>query len=523
MRAAPQMQQTLEPATGQVLASLPVTAPDEVAAAVAGAAAVQPLWAQLRLADRARYMRRAAQAVIDEHDELVTLIAREQGRPVAEAAHMELLPAVETLLWLAEEGPGVLGPHGVGLSRTFFLRKRAQVTAVPLGVVAVISPAAEPLAQPLGDVAIALLAGNAVVLKPSPFACLCGERIGRLFVRAGLPEGLLRIVHGGSATGRALAGDPAVRQVRLTGSAEVGREVGEACARALKPSSLALAGKDPMLVLPDAPLERTIAGATWAAFANGGQAGGSVERAYVAGGIADRFLAGVVQRARALTMGDPLDPGTEIGPLTSPERAARVAELVDDAVGRGATQLCGGRREGGWYAPAVLSGVPRDAPLMHEEVPGPVLAVVPVGSIDEAVDLANEGVFGLGASVWTDDRAQGERIAGALHAGMIWINDHQVSAMAPQLPWGGVKDSGLGRMRGEAALRECVTDRVLTWDPPSGRELWWHPYGASMTRAAEGLAWMRSVRDRDRSRAWRSRPIEVARLAGRAFVRPRGD
>jgi delta 1-pyrroline-5-carboxylate dehydrogenase len=171
----------------------------------------------------------------------------------------------------------------------------------------------------------------------------------------------------------------------------------------------------------------------------------------------------------------------------------------------------------------VLTGVPDDAPLLREEVPGPVLAVVPVGGIDEAVERANAGVFGLGASVWTEDRAQGARIARALHAGMVWINDHQVSAMAPQLPWGGVKDSGLGRMRGEAALRACVTDRVLTWDPPWGRELWWHPYDASMVRAAEGLSWLRSVRDRDRSRAWRSRPVEVARLAGRALVRPRGE
>jgi hypothetical protein len=169
----------------------------------------------------------------------------------------------------------------------------------------------------------------------------------------------------------------------------------------------------------------------------------------------------------------------------------------------------------------VLSGVPHDAPLLHEEVPGPVLAVVAVSGVDEAVALADEGGFGLGASVWTQDRAQGARIARALHAGMVWLNDHQVSAMAPQLPWGGVKESGLGRMRGEAALRECVVDRVLTWDPPWGRELWWHPYGPSMARAAEGLVWLRSVRDRDRSRAWRSRPIDVARLARRA-VRRRG-
>ena len=512
------VQESVEPATGRPLGSVPVTAPEDVAAVVAGAAAVQPLWAQLRPADRARYMRRAAQAVIDEQSELVALIAREQGRPVAEAMHLELLPAIETLQWLAEEGPGILGDDRVGLSRILFPRKRARVVHAPIGVVAVISPAADPFAGPLGDLAIALMAGNAVVLKPSPLACLCGERVLRVFARAGLPEGLVRIVHGGSATGRALVDSP-VDQVRLAGSVQVGREVGEACARALKPSTLALAGNDAMIVLDDAPLDRAIVGATWGAFANAGQAAGSIERAYVAREVYERFLTGVVARGRALRVGDPLDPSTEVGPLTSEDRAARVRALLDDAVARGATLHCGGGQTGAFVAPAVLTGVPSDAPLLREEVPGPVLVVAPVESVAEAIGRANAGEFGLGASVWTADRARGARVARALHAGMVWLNDHQVSAMTPQLPWGGVKESGLGRMRGEAALRECVTDKVLTWDPPRGRQPWWHPYDAALVRAGEGLAWLRSARDRDRSRAWRARPIAMARLALRGLLR----
>ena len=512
----PAVQESIEPATGAVLATVPVTAPEDVAAAVAGAAAVQPLWAQLRPADRARYLRRAAQALVDELPQVVRLVVREQGRPVAEAEHMELLPAIETLLWLAEHGPKILEDDRVGLSRTFFPRKRARVTHAPLGVVAVISPAAEPLAQPLGDVAIALMAGNAVVLKPSPFACLCGERIGRVFARAGLPEGLLRIIHGGSATGRALV-ESAVDQVRLTGSADVGREVGEVCARALKPATLALAGNDPMLVLDDAPVERAVAGAVWGAFANAGQASGSIERAYVVREVHDRFLAGVVEGARRLRTGDPLDARTEIGPLTSPERATRVRELLDDAVARGATLHCGGTGDGATVAPAVVGDVPADAPLLREEVPGPVLVVQAVDGVDEAIAAANAGAFGLGASVWTADRAKGARIARALHAGMVWLNDHQVSAMAPQLPWGGVKESGLGSVRGEAALRECVTDKVVTWDPPRGRPVWWHPYDETLVRAGEGLAWLRSARDRDRSRAWRTRALSMSRIALRSL------
>ncbi|HEV3001679.1 MAG TPA: aldehyde dehydrogenase family protein [Solirubrobacteraceae bacterium] len=513
------LQHSIEPATGRQLGSVPVTAPGDVARAVEESAAVQPLWAQLRVTDRARYLRRAAQALIDERDELVRLVAREQGRPLAEAELMELLPAIETLIWLADHGPRTLGEDRVGLSRTFFLRKRVRVTHEPLGVIAVITPASEPLAVPLGDVAFALLAGNGVILKPAPLACLCGERVARAFARAGLPEGLLQVVHGGSATARALVKAP-VAHVRLTGSAEVGRSVGELCARTLRPATLALSGKDAMLVLADAPMERAIAGAAWAAFANAGQAGGSVERALVVRERYDRFLAGVVARASRLRVGDPLAPSTEVGPLTSVERAERVRELVDDAVARGATLHCGGAREGPWFAPAVLTGVPGDAALAREEVPGPVLAVDPVDSIDDAIALANAGEFGLGASVWTADRAAGARIARALHAGMVWMNDHQVAAMAPQLPWGGVKDSGLGRTRGEAALLECVSDKVVTWDTPHGRPLWWHPYDGTLVRAVEALTLLRSIRDKDRSRAWRAGTVPLARLALRALRRP---
>jgi acyl-CoA reductase-like NAD-dependent aldehyde dehydrogenase len=510
--------ESIEPATGRPLGSVAVTPPEDVAAAVAGAAAVQPLWAQLRLADRARYMNRASQALIDEFPELVELVCREQGRPRAEAELMEVLPAIETLRWLAEHGPRILGDARVGLSRTFFLRKRARLTHTPVGVIGVISSGAEPFAHPMGDVAIALFGGNGVVLKPAPTAPLCGEWIARAFTRAGLPEGLLRIVHGGSATGGALV-ESAVDQIRVTASGPVGREVGEAAARALKPATLSLAGKDPAIVLADAPFERAVRGVTWGAFANAGQAGGSIERAYVQRELHDRFVAAVVERARALTVGDPLADATEVGPLTTPERVERVRSLVDDAVERGAVLHCGGPRPGQWYAPAVLTGVPPDAPLLREEVPGPVLAIAPVDDVAEAVVAANEGEFGLGASIWTEDRAHGWRIARALHAGMVWLNDHQVAPMAPELPWGGVKDSGLGRTRGEAALKECVVDKVVTWDPPSGRPIWWHPYDRSLVRTGEALAWLRSVRDRDRARAWRTSVPSLVRVAARALLR----
>lgn len=507
------------PVTGAVLGRVPITPPGGIEATVRGARAVQRLWAQLRPRDRARYMARAAQAVIAELDELADLLCLEQGRPRTEVMLGELLPAIDTLQWLAEAGPRVLAGERAGVSQLLYPGKRARWSYEPLGVVAVLGPAAEPFATPLGDVAVALMAGNGVVLKPSPLSTMAGERILRVFIRAGLPEGLLRVAHGHADTGRALV-RATVDQVRFTGSLEAGRDVGEACARALKRNVLDTGGRDPMLVLADAPLDRTIRGALWAAFANAGQSGGSVERAIVLRDLAEPFLAGVVAGARGLRVGDPREPGVEVGPLLSRERCSRVDELLEDAVRAGATLHCGGPvtmpgLPGAFVAPAVLSGVTAAMRVAREEVPGPILAVEVADSEDDAIAAANEGHTGLGASVWTADRYKGERVARELHAGMVWMNDHMVQRSLPEVPWGGAGGAGIGRARGAIALRTCAEPKAITWDRPAGRAFWWPPYDATLDKAARSLALLRSQRDPDRERALREGAIPLARLAGR--------
>jgi acyl-CoA reductase-like NAD-dependent aldehyde dehydrogenase len=514
VEAGRQRLESFSPATGERLGAVAMSAPDDVTAAVERAASVQPLWATLRLGDRARYMARAAQAVIDEFDELVDLLGAEQGRPRAEAGVMELLAAVETLQWLAEHGPRILGGERIPFSRTQHPVKRGRWTYEPLGVVAVLGPATEPFATPLGDVAVALMAGNGVVLKPSPHVPLCGERVARVFARAGLPEGLLRVVHGHTDAGAALVRAP-VAQVRFSGSARAGREVGEACAHGLKRSVLALDGKDAMLVLTDADVARAARGAAWAAFANAGQCGGSVKRALCAPEAFERFLEGVVAGARALRVGDPRDPATSVGPLVSRERAERVRELVDEAVAAGATLRCGGAVDDARFAPAVLTAVPTHARLAREEVPGPVLVVEAVSSEEAAIARANEVDPGLGASVWTADRYKGSRIARELRVGMVWMNDHLIARSAPQVPWGGVGGAGIGRARGAIALRTCAEPKVVTWDPPIGRPAWWFPYDGQLVRAVRAVAGLRSARDADRERALREDTLPLLRVTGR--------
>jgi succinate-semialdehyde dehydrogenase/glutarate-semialdehyde dehydrogenase len=508
------------PATGAELGTVAVTTPDRVEEVVAAAAKVQPLWALLRVSDRARYMRRMAQAVIDDFDELGGLLVAEQGRPRAEIAALELLAAIDALAWIADEGASVLGSRSVGVSRSLSLAKRARIAYEPYGVVGVIGAGSAPFAQPLGQIAGALLAGNGVVFKPAARACLAGERILRVLTRAGLPEGLVRIVHGGPETGIAVA-ESSAEKILFTGSPVVGRAVARACVSHEVEVTVELGGKDAMLVLADAHLPRAVAAALWAGCAGAGQARGSLERIYVVRERYEPFLAGLVRAAARMRVGDPADERTQVGPLASEARLRRVRDLVDEAVGAGARLHCGGPVESGgaYYAPAVLTGVPAEVRLAREPVDGPVVAVYPVDSEDEAIARANDGDYSLGASVWTADRYRGARIARELQAGMVWLNDHLPGPTVSRGPWGAAAGGGIGRTLGEAGLRACAQEKLITWDPPRARGIWWSPYDATTVRAANAIARLRSQREADRERAWRAGLVPIARLIARAFGR----
>jgi acyl-CoA reductase-like NAD-dependent aldehyde dehydrogenase len=513
--------QSFNPATGALLGAVSVTAPDDVAAVVAGVAQVQPFWAQLTLRDRARYLERAAQVLIDESDEILDLIVAEQGKPRNEAFTMEVLPTIDALHWIAGEGRRILADEPVPMPQLFLKTKQTALTYEPLGVIGVISPWNYPWSIPFGEVALALMAGNGVVLKPASLTPLLGERIARVFERAGVPEGLIRVVHGPGTGSAVVASD--VAKVFFTGSVETGRGVGEECARRLKGSVLELGGKDPMIVLGDAKFEHAVAGALWGGFANAGQTCSGIERVYVMREVADRFTGAVVEGARALRVGDPIGWDTEIGPMVSREQFDIVRELVDDAVAAGATLHCGGPLEappapgltGDFYAPAVLTGVTHDMRIMREEIFGPVLPIITVDSEDEALALANDSAFGLGASVWTSDRSKGERIAGELQSGMVWINDHMFSHGACQCAWGGVKESGLGRTHSKFGLYECVNIKLRVWEPSTIRNPWWHPYDETLGKALRQTARVLYGRPSIRAAALRDGAVPLLRLGGR--------
>ena len=511
--AAAQLE-SFSPLDGARLGAVPTVGPEEVQSVVDDVAGVQPFWAELPLGDRARYMRRAAQAVIDDLEDLARLLSREQGKPINESYMMELLPTIDSLRWLAQSGPDILEDERIPLP-VFVKQKRARFTFETLGVVGVIAPWNYPWSIPFTEVAIALMAGNGAVLKPASLTPLIGERIQRAFERAGVPEGLVRTVHGGGAVGQALVESSAAK-IFFTGSIEVGRRVGEECARRMKGSVLELGGKDPMVVCADANLPNAVAGCVWGGFANAGQTCSGIERIYVVEEVAERFIAGVVDGAKRLRVGDPLDPQTEIGPMVSSEQLALVDELVADAVAGGATLHCGGPDEP-YFRPAVLTAVNDDMRIMREEIFGPVVPIVTVGSEDEAIALANDSEFGLGASVWTLNRAKGERIGDRLQAGMVWINDHMFSHGVCSCSWGGVKQSGLGRSHSKFGLWECVNVKLLTWEPSRTRDFWWHPYDESLNKAMDASARLLYGRDSDKPSALRRGLLPLLRVVGRTL------
>jgi acyl-CoA reductase-like NAD-dependent aldehyde dehydrogenase len=510
---------SFNPATGARIGSVPTTPAGEVQAVVDAVAQVQPFWAQLTLLGRARYLERAAQVLIDEADDVRDLIVREQGKPRTEAFSMEILPTIDALRWIARAGQQILADEKIAMPQMFLKTKSSAFTYEPLGVIAVVAPWNYPWSIPFGEVAIALMAGNGVLLKPASLTPLLGERIRAIFERAGVPEGLVRVVHG-PGTGAALVSS-SVSKVFFTGSVEVGRGVGEQCARQLKGSVLELGGKDPMIVLPDADLEHAVAGALWGGFANAGQTCSGIERVYVMREVSDRFISEVVAGAQRLRIGDPLSWDTEIGPMVSAEQFEQVRSLVDDAVAAGASLRCGGPvtvegfEQASFYAPTVLTGVTHEMRIMREEIFGPVLPIMIVDSEDEAVALANDCDFGLGASVWTSDRSKGERFAREIEAGMVWINDHMFSHGACQCSWGGVKESGLGRTHSKFGLYECVNIKLRVWEPSTIRDAWWHPYDETLGRALRQTATVLYGRPSIRAGALKQGTVPLLKLGAR--------
>jgi succinate-semialdehyde dehydrogenase/glutarate-semialdehyde dehydrogenase len=481
-----------DPATGAAVGRAPLTSAPQVKEAVEQARAAQPAWASLSFRERGRIILKARQIVLDEIDEIATLISLETGKPVAEAISMEIVATLDLMQYFARQTAKLLRPQKIDIGQYGLMGRSSRIIYKPLGVVGIISPWNFPWSTPLDEVVMALMAGNAVVVKPSELTPLTALKIAAVFRRAGLPEHLLSVVTGDGSTGSALI-DAGVDRIMFTGSVDTGKRVAEAAAKHLTPVVLELGGKDPMIVLADADLENAVRGAVWGAFANSGQACASVERCYVHESIAAEFIERVVAETRALKQNVGTSDDTDIGAMSSERQLSIVDDQVQDAIRRGAQVLTGGRRpanlDGSFYQPTVITDVDHHMDVMREETFGPVLPIMTFSTDEEAVTLANDSIYGLTASIWTKDIARGKRLAERIEAGTVMVNEVVYTHAVAQTPWGGVKQSGFGRTHGRMGLLEMVSPRHIhvnrmTFLP----DLWWFPYSPFAGKLFHGFA-----------------------------------
>ncbi len=471
-----------DPRSGERRAEVPCTPPGAVAGLVERARAAQDAWFELGLDGRRRAVAELHQAFLARADEVVALLAEECGRPAGEAWTSEVVANHDLFRWWLGHVDDLLTPTPVDLDPLSYPRKRGAVRLLPRGVVGLITPWNLPVAIPLRTLVPALLAGNAVVFKPSEHSPRTGALLGELCAAA-LPEGVVTVVQGGAEQGRALV-EARPDALVFTGSARTGRAISEAAGRLGLPVSLELGGKDAAIVLADAELDRAAAGVVWGAFAFAGQNCAAVERCYVDAGVFDAFVERVVERTRRLR------PLADVGPLVTPEQLAIVERHVREAVAAGARALTGGRAEGPglYHPPTVLVDVTEDMAVMREETFGPVLPIVPFERPEDAIAAVEASPWGLTASVWTRDLELGETLASNLSVGVATVNNHGFTGALPSAAWGGTKGSGHGVTNSRFALYELTRPQTVVVDAARGpRELWWYPYNDALARVASGM------------------------------------
>jgi acyl-CoA reductase-like NAD-dependent aldehyde dehydrogenase len=483
------------PATLQKVGEVVVNSPAEVRAAVVRARTAFKIWSQLDFEQRADVLRSARDHFLARKEELIELLCAENGKPRLEAV-VELTYVCDVITFYAKRAKRFLAPQRI--EPHLLKNKKVTVHYQPRGVIGMVTPWNFPLILTIGEAIPALMAGNAVIIKPSEWTPLIAMRgaevLHEAFKAVGLLSEILQIVNGYGETGGALVDE--ADMIAFTGSVRTGRAVAERAAQRLIPVSLELGGKDPMLVLRDADLERAANAAVWGAFTNSGQVCISVERVYVEEPIAEEFTRRVVEKTKQLRQG--IDEGSQrvdVGAMTFPKQVETVEEHLADAKARGAQILTGGQRNphlpGRFFEPTVITEVDHSMKIMTEETFGPVLPIMRVKNADEALQLANDSRYGLNASVWTRDRRQGERLAAQVEAGITTVNDVLVGFGVTDAPSGGLKESGLGKRHGAPGIRRFCHEQVIISDRFSflslKREPTWFPYTAQTERVLTRL------------------------------------
>lgn len=467
------------PLDGRIVERIPTTPVEALPAALAEARRAQVRWAAEPLAERARRLRTLRGRLAASGESLVETLRIEVGRHPAESWFSEIVPNIDLVSWwTGRAGQRHLRPHRLRLNPVSYPFKRARVDLLPRGVLGLITPWNYPVSIPLRGLLPALLAGNAVLWKPSEYSAMVSRDLAKLFEGL-LPEGLLQVVQGDGRVGAALL--DIVDGVGFTGSLATGRRIAVHCAERLIPASLELGGKDLAVVLPDADLKRAAAGIAWAALSNAGQNCAAIELALVHEEIAPRFVDQLREEVRAMA--------PFVGPLVNAAQRDKVQAQLSQAVEGGALVLEGGlaQADGLRIEPTLLERVPEDAALLHEETFGPLLPVVTFRSLDEVAERLDRSDYGLTLSLWSRDVRAAEAWGRGRPVGVVTVNNHSFTAAIPAMPWTGVKGSGLGVTNGPHALDWMVRPQGVLVDRNRGREPWWHPFNAAALKLAGGL------------------------------------
>jgi acyl-CoA reductase-like NAD-dependent aldehyde dehydrogenase len=487
------------PATLEPVAEYPVADREAVAAAVARGREAQARWAALGFEERARILRRVRDRFVDAKDQIADVVTAETGKPRHDVFSNELLYVCDAIGFWGKRAARFLADQHV--RPHLMVTKKAYVSYLPLGVVGIIGPWNFPFTLTIGEAIPALMAGNAVVIKPSEITPGTAVTGARLAEEGGLPPGLLQIVTGYGETGQHLI--ELADMICFTGSVETGRKVAARCGQLLKPVTLELGGKDPMIVLGDADVERAANACVWGGLMNAGQVCISVERVYVEAPVYDDFVRRVVEKVGRVRQGPP-GQLAEVGSMTFPPQLDKVTRHVEDAVARGARVLAGGRRRpdlpGLFFEPTVLADVTHDMDVMRDETFGPVIPIMRVRDEEEAVRLANDSRYGLDASVWTKDLARGARIARRIQSGAVCVNDVLANFVVTDVPMGGMKESGVGYRHGPGGIRKfCAQQTVVVDRFGMKSEINWWPVTAGkaklLRRAIDlfGSGWRRKL------------------------------
>lgn len=491
----PEILRAVSPASGKDLGEVLATSPAEVKDIVARARKLAPEWAGIAPAGRVHLLAEVRHRIYDHLDDIVEVVSEQCGKPRAEALAHDVLPTVLMLQYYERMAPKWLRPERVGPVVGPLFGTASKVELRPFGVVGCISPWNYPFFLSFLGIAPALFAGNTVVLKPSEVTPGVGELLRR--VLEPLSPGVASVIQGGGPVGAALVDAP-VDKLCFIGSPATGRKIAEAAAKHLTPVVMELGGQDAAVVCGDADLDVASSGVLWAAFMNAGQTCAAIERAYVVDSVADRFEALLVDKVAKLRQ----HSAGDVGSLTAQRQLETVDRHVGDALEKGAKLLAGGPGTGNknvdgtlWASPTVIEGRSKDMAIATEETFGPLLPIVRVRDEEEAIRRVNEEGFNLTSSVWTRDRRRARAIASRLKAGTVVINGHGDTAGAPWTPWGGVGESGYGRLNGIYGLREFVVPvNVSTSIVPGMKKLWWYPYGDATTATLRSFTELLSAR-----------------------------